>query len=143
MKKSVPVINLKVNSFPVTLKRDTVIAESRLVCAGIGTVTSPASSSRNKCPQQLLDLLTLSYRDLDNQQTITVIQLIEEYHDVLATDDDMPGKTGIVHHKIITGDSQSIRQHPRRPPLAEREEAEKIITDKERQGITEPSSSHW
>ncbi|KAL3286745.1 hypothetical protein HHI36_001238 [Cryptolaemus montrouzieri] len=33
-----------------TLKRDTVIAESRPVCAVIGTVTAPASSSRNKYP---------------------------------------------------------------------------------------------
>ncbi|KAL3281598.1 hypothetical protein HHI36_004805 [Cryptolaemus montrouzieri] len=92
MKENVPVRILNVNSFPVTLKRDTVIAESKPVCEVIGTVTSPASSSRNKCPQQLLDLLSSSCHDLDNPQTIRVRQLIEEYHDVFATDDDKTGK---------------------------------------------------
>ncbi|KAL3274971.1 hypothetical protein HHI36_019746 [Cryptolaemus montrouzieri] len=56
----------------VTLKRDTAIAENRPLCAVIGTVTSPASSSRNKCQQQLLDLLTFPCHDLDNQQTIRI-----------------------------------------------------------------------
>ncbi|KAL3287256.1 hypothetical protein HHI36_001733 [Cryptolaemus montrouzieri] len=60
MKENVPVRILNVNSFPVTLKRDTVIAEN----------------------------------------------------------DDKTGKTDIVRHKINTGDSQPIRQHPRRLPLA-------------------------
>ncbi|KAL3271424.1 hypothetical protein HHI36_021903 [Cryptolaemus montrouzieri] len=90
MEKNIPVRIFNVNSFPVTLKRDTVIAQNRPVSAVIGT--SPARSSRNKCPQPLLDLLTSSCHDLDNQKTIRVRQLVEEYHDVFATDDDKTGK---------------------------------------------------
>ncbi|KAL3276283.1 hypothetical protein HHI36_024064 [Cryptolaemus montrouzieri] len=78
MRKNVPVRISNVNSFPVTLKRDTVITESRPVCALIGTVTSPARSSRNKCPQQLLNLLIMTLK-LDAEGR-TVYQLVtKEY----------------------------------------------------------------
>ncbi|KAL3265645.1 hypothetical protein HHI36_009850 [Cryptolaemus montrouzieri] len=117
-----------VSSWKDTGKNEEKCTEIRPVCA----VTSPANLSRKECPQQLLDLLTSSCHDLDNQQTIRVRQLIEEYHDEFATDDDKTGKTHIIRHKINTGDSQPIRQHPRRVPLAKRKEAERIITDMER-----------
>ena len=49
------------------------------------------------------------------------------------------------HHTLILvpGDAVPVRQHPRRLPLAQREEALEAVEDMQKQGIIEPSVSPW
>jgi len=47
----------------------------------------------------------------------------------------------ILQHGIDTGDAQPIRQAPRKPPLATRED--KILTEMLKTGVIEPSMSSW
>ena len=53
------------------------------------------------------------------------------------------GKTGLAKHEINTGDAVPVRQHPRRLPLAQREEAFKAVEDMQKPGTIEPSVSPW
>ena len=54
-----------------------------------------------------------------------------------------PGRTNIVRHQINTGDAQSIRQAPRRLPLAKQEENENLVRKMLDKGVVEESSSTW
>ena len=53
------------------------------------------------------------------------------------------GRTNLVRHRINTGDAQSIRQAPRRLPLAKQEEVEKLVRKMLDDGVIEESDSPW
>ena len=48
-----------------------------------------------------------------------------------------------MNHKISTGDASPVRQHPRRLPFAQREEAFKAVEEMHGQGIIEPLATPW
>jgi len=50
---------------------------------------------------------------------------------------------GLVKHDIDTDNARPIKQSPRRPPLAVRDEEDKILTELLEIGIIEPSKSEW
>ena len=53
------------------------------------------------------------------------------------------GCTGIVTHKINTGDARPIRQQARRLPLHKKQEAQKEIASMLEKGVIEPSCGPW
>ena len=48
--------------------------------------------------------------DLTKQQQLQLDQLLEEYQDVIAKDDDPPGHINVVKHNIVTDDTLPIKQ---------------------------------
>lgn len=79
--------------------------------------------------------------NLTAEHRMKVEQLAGHFQDIFAGNDEINDRTNVVTHRINTGDAKSVRQQPRRLPLAKREEAEKIIKEMAEQGIIEPSSS--
>jgi len=53
------------------------------------------------------------------------------------------GFCDVIQHDIETGDAKPIKQAPRRPPLAARDEEDKQLDDMLETGIIEPSYSPW
>jgi hypothetical protein len=58
-----------------------------------------------------------------------------EYQDVFSKDKNDLGRTGLIKHKIDVGTNAPIKQPPRIPPLAKREEALKEIKNMVAPGV--------
>lgn len=66
-----------------------------------------------------------------------------QYADMFSTDDADIGRTGLVQHKINTGNELPIRQRPRRVPVAREKEVKEMIERMVKNSFIEPSSSPW
>ncbi|CAK1592082.1 unnamed protein product [Parnassius mnemosyne] len=70
-------------------------------------------------------------------------KLLLKYANVFSSNEADIGKTGLVQHKINTGQELPIRQRPRRLPVAREKEVETMIEEIVKEGVIEPSSSPW
>ena len=95
------------------------------------------------CRKNLKDLYSRSTEGLNAGQQRQLLKLLLEFQDIVSKGPQDLGKTGLAKHEINTGDAVPVRQHPRRLPLAQREEAFKAVEDMQKQGIIEPSVSPW
>lgn len=80
----------------------------------------------------------LSKKEIDNAK-----KMLAQYADVFSSNDADIGKTGLVQHKINTGNEVPIRQRPRRLPVAREREVDTLIDGMVKDGVIEPSSSPW
>ena len=80
------------------------------------------------CPQEELD---------------RVKEVILEFEDVFALSDGELGCTGVMKHRIDTGDHPPVKQYPRRTPFVQRKKIADMIADMEQKGIVKPSISSW
>lgn len=94
-------------------------------------------------PEHLKDPYSRSTEGLNAGQQCQLLKLLLEFQDIFSKEPQYLGKTGLAKYEINTGDAIPVRQHPRRPPLAQREEAFKAVEDMQKQGIIEPSVSPW
>ena len=72
-----------------------------------------------------------------------IIDLVCNYQDVFADEQESLGRTSTIRHKIDTDAAKPIKQAPRRLPQAKREIIEAEIDRMLKQGIIEPSISSW
>ena len=72
-----------------------------------------------------------------------LIELMQSYSDVLSVDEFDLGRTGIVQHRIDTGDSRPFRQPLRPQARAHLPVIDQLISDMQQQGIIEPCQSEW
>ncbi|CAK1602413.1 unnamed protein product [Parnassius mnemosyne] len=70
-------------------------------------------------------------------------KLLLKYANVFPSNEADIGKTGLVQHKINTGQKLPIRQRPRRLPVAREKGVETMIEGMVKDGVIEPSSSPW
>lgn len=140
--KGIPVRIMNVNFYPVVLKKGTIVGECSAVSSIIRTVNAKENTSQT-VPDNLMNQLSTSFKELTTDQRMKAKMLIGNYQDVFQFDKNSNGRTNVVHHKIDTGDARPIRQAARRLPLAKREEADRIIEDMKMEGVIEPSSSPW
>jgi hypothetical protein len=80
---------------------------------------------------------------LNEGQTRILKQLLIDYADVFAKNDQDLGLLHSVKHKIDTGAARPIKQPMRRTPLGFEGEEEKHLADMLRNGIVHPSFSSW
>ena len=99
--------------------------------------SSPTSSSTQTVP------LDLSNTTLTEAQQEQLQSLVPEYRDIFALSPEELGRTGLVRHRIETGDNQPIRQRPYRVSEAQRGIIEEHVTDMLTRGIIQPSVSPW
>ena len=84
-----------------------------------------------------------SSKDLSEQQTEEVKELLLEYHEIFVDDKEIIGRTSLVKHKIDTGNAVQICQRPRPIPLHLREEVDLVMEDMITKDLIEPSDSPW
>ena len=94
-------------------------------------------------PEHLSNVYSRCTEGLDSKQQQEVHDLLLEFQDVFAATSDDMGRTGITKHCIDTGDTQPIRQPPRRLPICKQAEADAVIRDMLHNGVIEPSDSPW
>ena len=80
--------------------------------------------------------------ELTQEQKQQFFLLLLTNADVFA-DDDNPGRTDMVKHRLNTGNSPPIRQPVRRIPAHKREEARHLLQDMLAKGVIQPSCSPW
>ena len=80
---------------------------------------------------------------LSPQEVKQLNDLILEFSDIFALDQSELSSTDVVTYVIDTGDSMSIKQHPRRIPFALRSKIDQLVSEMLDQGIVVPSKSPW
>ena len=80
---------------------------------------------------------------LSQTQRDQLLQLLKRHRRAFAEGTRDHGRTNQVQHSIHTGDSQPIRQVPRRIPVGQREEAHKAVQDMLERKVISPSNSPW
>jgi hypothetical protein len=105
--------------------------------------TDYEESEASDVPAHLVDLYERSKSNLSKEQAKQLKNLLVQYQDVFSRNKNDLGRTGLTKHKIDVSDCEPIRQRPRVPPLAKREEAATAVKEMSDQGIIEPSRSPW
>lgn len=139
----VPVRVMNVTPNKISLKENEAIGS----CAPVIEIVS--IEEEGPCPKAPLEegpkivKQLLSGCQLNSGDRRVAEKLLDDFVDVFALREDDHGRTGLVKHRIDTGEASPIRQPPRRLPLAKRTEVENMIKSMEEQGIIEESSSPW
>ena len=68
---------------------------------------------------------------------------MRRYSDVITLHSGDLGRTGIVHHKIATGEAHPVKQPARRLPFHQREAVKQMLDDMLKQGVIEPACGPW
>lgn len=87
--------------------------------------------------------LDLTSSTLDFDQLTQLKALIAEYHDIFALKPEELGRTGLVQHRIDTGDHPPVRQRPYHVSNTQRGIIEEHMDDMLNKGIIQPSTSLW
>lgn len=75
---------------------------------------------------------------LDSQQQMDSWQVLCEYRDIFALNDNEVGLTHLVQHHIDTDKARSIKVHPRRLPMVQQEAADREVSAMLEAGINKP-----
>ena len=110
-------------------------------CEPVESIVYPSSDTHREpispdegLPEHLKDLYLQSANGLTDDQQHQLCNLLLKFQDIFSRPLDL-GRTGVTKHKINTGDASPVRQHPRRLPFAQREEAFKAFEEMHAQGI--------
>lgn len=94
-------------------------------------------------PNHLTDLYKRASEGMTMKQKRQVSSLLSKYATVFSESYHDLGRTGIIKHRIPTGDARPIKQPLRRVPVHMQEEVEKQIDQMLSDGVIQPSSSPW
>jgi len=106
------------------------------------SVSTPAVEGLPEHVTQLF-LDTFQQDDFPIEATHGLKQLLIDHQHTFATSSADIGFCSILQHDIDTGDAHTIRQAPRKPPLAAREAEDEILNEMLKTGVIEPSMSSW
>ena len=87
--------------------------------------------------------LDLTSSTLDFDQLTQLKALIAEYRDIFALKPEELGRTGLVQHRIDTGDHPPVRQRPHRVSDTQRGIIEEHVDDMLNRGIIQLITSPW
>jgi len=86
---------------------------------------------------------TFDQTDFPVEATYGLKQLLIDHRHTFASSSADIGFCSILQHNIHTGDTQPIRQAPRKLPLAARDAEDEILNEVLKTGVIEPSMSSW
>jgi len=92
---------------------------------------------------RLLYSTTVQDSDLTPDVATGLHELLCKHSSTFAVNSNDLGYCNMVTHDIDTGETRPIKQPPRRPPLAARDEEDKILRDMLATNVIEPSTSPW
>ncbi|GBN71653.1 Retrovirus-related Pol polyprotein from transposon 297 [Araneus ventricosus] len=134
--EAIPVRVLNLNNEPKILDKGAVIVTCEPV---MDIVARPQEfSGAQHLPS------TLENFEILNEEQLTVVRkLLNEFQNLVSTCDADVGRCNMTQQRINTGDHPSIKQYPRRLPLARKEEADHLVKEMVDNGIIEESSGPW
>ena len=130
----------------LTLHPDTVVGTFQPVMEVKAEQLNPSTtqeSSSQELPQHLQELYERCGVSLDEEQRSKVKAFLIEFQDVFSRNDADLGRTGLVKHRIDTGNNKPVKQPLRRFPIHRREEEEKLVKEMLDKGVIERSNSPW
>ncbi|XP_023701466.1 uncharacterized protein LOC111861267 [Cryptotermes secundus] len=92
---------------------------------------------------KLADVTTAAKPHLSPGEFHELEDLVSEYADIFAQDNEDYGRTNRVYHRIDTGEALPIRQPARRVSLAKQAEVNEMLDNMRGQGVIEESDSPW
>ena len=148
VQREVPIRLLNSRNDQITVKKGTVVAQMEPLTED---VSSSVAVVRERHPEDIPEekremLWEIVERDgdhLGSQENEKLFQLLQECEDIFASTPEDLGRTGMIKHKINTGEAQPIRQQVRRIPLFRREEARKLLHSMLEKDVIQPSKSPW
>lgn len=146
-KKGVPLRLINPSTQMVTLHKGTHLAilepiESQAIHQ-IGNKGEPTEQDISQRMLDVLSSLTAGQECLSPTQRNQLLSLLLTYADVFAEGPHDVGRTDVTTHSIDTGTAPPIKQHPRRIPMAYRQEASNLIKEMVDKGTIQPSQSPW
>ncbi len=102
-----------------------------------------SSDSKNTLPEHMQDTYARASEGMNNNDKKQIAKLLCKYAHVFSETDNNLGRTGIIKHKIPTGDARPIKQPPRRVPGNMGAEVDEQIEDMLKNDIIQPSVSPW
>lgn len=144
VENSIPVRLINTSEQEITLSPNTPVAmfspamiveDVQTRSTEVLTTESPILSLRHQFDDQLTVLTEPEKQQFQD--------LIEQYNTQFIHPGNDLGHTGLVQHKIHTGDNAPIKQRPRREPLGMQGVVKEELIKMENKGIIEPSSSPW
>ena len=102
-----------------------------------------ADSPELSWTERLLSSLGFDTLTLPVEEKKQLKELVLEFSDVFALDETELGSTDCISHVIDTGESQPIRQPPRRKPFALRRTIQDMVRSMLERGVIKPSHSPW
>ena len=152
-KNTIPVRVVNMSDEEVSLRRGTTLAirypVTDIIDVGleqqlINQVTRQAGPiKRSKMEDYLQYLLVRSCKDLSEQQSEQLKELLLEYHEILVDGKGIIGRTSLVKHKIDTGNAIPIRQRSRPIAIHFRDEVDLVMEDMIAKDPIEPPDSPW
>ena len=94
-------------------------------------------------PKHLTELYERSSAGMSSAQKKQIANLLRKYDNTFSSADSDLGRTGIIKHRIPTGDASPIKQPMRRVPVHMQEEVNKQLDTMLENNIIQPSKSPW
>ena len=111
--------------------------------SSVEDVQKVSTSNNKQVPEHLEDLFNRTVMDMDTRQRREVAKLLNKYSDVFSKSDNDIGRTGIIKHKIPTGNTLPIKERPRRVPEHMNKEVDMQIDNMLKENVIKPSTSPW
>ena len=130
---------------PVTTYRCTTVGTFTPSAASMSVIATSDTPAQSPPPVGDEETVSLDFTstNLDEHQLSELKSLIAEYRDIFALKPEELGRTGLVKHRIDTGDNPPIRQRPYRVSESRRGIIDEHVTDMLNRGIIQPSTSLW
>ena len=93
--------------------------------------------------QQLRKTFIQPRRQLSEEESLQMSELLGNYHDIFSLSDDERGETDLMEFSIDTGSASPKRQAARRIPFAARQEITSQLDKMQRNNVVKPSESPW
>ena len=101
------------------------------------------SPNNEQVPEHLSDLFDRTVAGMRHLQRREVAKLLNKYSEVFSKSDDDIGRSGIIKHRIPTGNAQPIKERPRRVPVHMNKEVDAQIDNMLEENVIKPSKSPW
>ena len=144
--QTLPIRVVNLDPLPVTLHKNTKIANAELIREEAICSAREKELPRNK--ELAMEELTINLQnplpsDVTETQKEQFLALMSQYSDVIVQGPNDLGRTGVLQHHIDTKNATPIRQQARRVPLPRRETVQTLLQEMLTKGIISPSKSPW
>ena len=142
-KQAVPLRMMNLTNEAQTLSSGVQVAIASPVSEVRKVETNGNSTKKEVVPEHLQDLYRRTIEGLNKEQGQQVARLLIKYGAIFSKNDADLGRTGIIKHKIPTGQTQPIKQPPRRVQVNMNDEVDTQIQDMLDKDVIQPSMSPW
>ncbi|MCG8046017.1 MAG: RNase H-like domain-containing protein, partial [Candidatus Thiodiazotropha endolucinida] len=142
-KQTLPLRMMNLTNEEQIISEGTTVATASPVLDVRKAKVSDETCKNGTVPEHLTDLYERAIEGLTGEQRHQVAKLLSKYAGVFSKNDADLGRTGIIKHKIPTGETRPIKQPPRRIPAHMNEEVDKQISDMIDKNVIQPSTSPW